>query len=181
LIGNAIGTDLIDRSKASQVQGQTSTGIDKGTTSTSTDIKGQSSQQAASPQGNYNCQLRIYVNEPVSRWKDITGFYEYDFGFIGFAENKILSIPYLGTYTDTIIWSVPAFIGTVDGNNIAVTAAVFNLDDGHTAYSDPPAGAPFTAYYVDATAYATPGNPGADHSGGGFTHTVFIEEATATW
>lgn len=61
-----------------------------------------------------------------------------------------------------------------------VMAAVYN-SEGHTAYSYPPSSNPFTAHYVDAMAAANAGETGYNHVQTGFTHTVFTEEATATW
>ena len=101
---------------------------------------------------------------------------------MGFAKNEILAVPYLETYTDTMIWNVPPFADTVSELNIAATVAVFDRDDAHSALAAPQYGSnAFTAYYVDGSAIARPGQPGANNAGGGYTHTVFIEEATATW
>ena len=86
-----------------------------------------------------------------------------------------LSINYLDTYEDTATWN-----GDVSEGNVIVMAAVFNVVS-HKAYAYPPSRNPFDAYYVDAAAAATPGNTGYNTVIENFTHTVFVEEGTATW
>jgi hypothetical protein len=181
LVGFAFGTDMLDLSKVSPVPERSLSGAEEVIVFEAVDPQEESEQQIEMTRGNYNCYLRIYINEPVSRFRDSNGR-EYEFGFLAFAKNEPLSIPYLETYTDTMIWNAPYFVDTVSETNIAVSAAVFNQDEAHTTYSDPPYNDnTFTAYYVDGSAIATPGHPGTNSPGGGYTHTVFLEEATATW
>jgi hypothetical protein len=122
----------------------------------------------------YKGALRIYIVEIESRWKmEDRQFYHnalYDFAF-----NDEISIRYLETYEDTIIWS-----GDVVNNNVIVMAALFN-ENGHTNYADPPDRRPFTAHYVDAAAGAKPGETSTNTVNEDFTHTVFLEKGTATW
>ncbi|UCF13533.1 MAG: hypothetical protein JSW06_04550 [Thermoplasmatales archaeon] len=122
----------------------------------------------------YRGHLRIYIVEIISRWNDYSGE-PYHFGFMDFAYDDSLSIDYLDTFTDSITWS-----GDVEEDNIMVMAATFN-PVAHQGFSNPPAGKPFEAHYVDAAAGATPGNTGFNTVTENFTHTVFIEEGTATW
>lgn len=122
----------------------------------------------------YRGHLRVYVVEIISRWSDYSGE-PYHFGFMDFAYDDSLEIDYLDTYTDSITWS-----GDVEGDNIMVMAATFN-PVAHQGFSNPPAGKPFEAHYVDAAAGATPGNTDYNTVTENFTHTVFIEEGTATW
>ena len=61
-----------------------------------------------------------------------------------------------------------------------VVAAVFNSMK-NVGYSKPPSGNPFDAFYIDAAAGATPGDPGSNQVTEEFTHTVFLEEGTASW
>jgi hypothetical protein len=136
--------------------------------------------------GNYNCYLRIYVVEPESRWVDYTDTYHYDFGFLGFGIDSALSIPYQDTLELTRTWNVnqSIYVDDISSSNIQVIAVLFNAEDGGTGLSDPlymedPLGAPFTIHHVDASAAATPGNPGSDISDGSSTHSVFIEESTS--
>jgi hypothetical protein len=136
--------------------------------------------QDKSGRADYNCFLRVYVVEPVSRWKDNTNFYHFDFGFLGFAHDTTLSLAYQETYQETKTFdSLTSGYGFTEDNIMAI-AVLFNADDYHTAYSDPPSGSSFTAYHVDAAAAATPGVPGYDTAYGVYTHTVFIDEATRT-
>ena len=123
----------------------------------------------------YKGHLRVYVVEIISRWDDYSGE-PYHFGFIDFAYDDTLSIDYLDTYTDSMTWT-----GDVEENNIMVMAAVFNSKT-HLGYAYPPTTSnPFEAFYVDAAAGTTPGNIDYNTNTENFTHTVFIEEGTATW
>jgi len=128
----------------------------------------------------YQGHLRIYVVEPESRWNNYDGE-PYHFGFLDFAYNDVLSIDYLDTYSDTIIWNGnQAGFGDIQENNIIVMAALFNPEI-HKGYSNPPTNFPFEAHYVDAAAAATPGNSASNTVNEEFTHTVFVEEATAEY
>ena len=137
------------------------------------------------PDGNYNCRLRVYVAEPLSRWKDYTNYYYYEHGFLGFGIDTSLSIAYQETVNITRTWDVSQnpLINDISGTNIEVFAVLFNSDSAGINYSDPlfedPYGAPFTIHYVDATAHATPGNPGSDAPSANSTHAVFVEEGTS--
>jgi hypothetical protein len=140
--------------------------------------------QIQSPDGNYDCRLRVYVVEPESRWLDNTGYYHYEFGFLGFGVDSALSIPYQQPTEITGTWDVSqsGYVADIAADNIMVIAVLFNAESAGTGISDPyyddPYGAPFTIYPVDASAGATPGNPGANVSDANSTHTVFIEEST---
>ena len=122
----------------------------------------------------YTGHLRIYIAEKESRWDDDSGK-PYHFGFIDYAYNEKLSINYLDTYTDSITWN-----GDVEADNLIVFAAVFN-PIANVGYAYPPETNPFEAHYVDAAAGATTGNTSYNSVTEDFTHTVFIEEGTATW
>jgi hypothetical protein len=122
----------------------------------------------------YQGHLRLYVVEPTSRWNDNSGT-PYHFGFLEFAYDNAILIDYLDTYTDTINWN-----GDITEDNVMVIAAVFN-PTGHQSYAYPPSTNPFTAYYVDAAAAAIPGTTDYNTQNENYTHTVFIEEGTATW
>lgn len=125
----------------------------------------------------YQGTLRIYMSEPVSRYRDYNNA-RYEFGFLDFAAVQGLAIADGEVYTHEVTWdaSVSGFTG-VDPDNIIAQVAVFNPTP-YTAYSNPPSGAPFFAYWTDAAAEATPGVPGQNVENQDFTHTVFVEEAT---
>ena len=128
----------------------------------------------------YTGQLRVYVVEPISRWDNYDNE-PYHFGFLDFALNEKLSIDYLGTYSKQVTWNAQdAGYSNVQQNNIMVIAAIFN-PEAKKAYAYPPLQNPFNAYYVDAAAGATPGNTDHNTKNDEFTHTVFVEEGTATW
>jgi len=138
---------------------------------------------------NYGGTLRVFVVEPTSRWQD-SEYKKYDFGFLSFAIEQPISVPYGETVNYQATWNGNDFtyaagppaltFGDVTEGNIMVMAVVYN-DDPVTAYSNPPTGAPFLAYYVDAAASATPGHTGYNTTTPTSTHTMFIEEGSATW
>ena len=128
----------------------------------------------------YNGHLRVYVVEPVSRWNNHDDK-PYHFGFLDFAMDEELSIEYQNTFTKQVTWNAQdAGYQDVNENNIMVMAAVFN-PLSYLSYAYPPLKNLFDAYYVDAAAAATPGTTGYNTVNDEFTHTVFCEEATATW
>lgn len=122
----------------------------------------------------YTAQLRVYIVEPISRWNNYYGD-PYHFGFLGFACNENISIESLHTLQKSITYH-----GDINPNNIMVITVLFNSKQ-YQKYADPPFRKPFWAYYVDASAAATPGTTGYNTESTSFTHNVFIEEATATW
>ena len=121
----------------------------------------------------YDGTLRVYVIEPESRW-DMYDGQPYHYALLDIVSTEQLSIEYLDTYQDTITWN-----GEVSEDNIMVMAAVFN-PEAFLKYAYPPNN-PFDAYYVDAAAGAHPGETDYNVVIENFTHTVFIEEGTATW
>jgi thiol-disulfide isomerase/thioredoxin len=128
----------------------------------------------------YEGHLLIFVVEPESRWNHYSEE-PYHFGFLDFAFDATLAIPYQDTFEESLIWnSTEAGWSGVQGENIMVIAAVYN-PEMHQGYAHPPNQHPFDAYYVDATAGATPGTTGYNEVTEDFTHTVLCEEATATW
>jgi hypothetical protein len=144
---------------------------------------------SADSRGNYNGNLKVYMVEKESRWKDYTNYYHYERGFLDFAFDTVLSLPYHQTYQQTKIWDARAAGWASDAdsvyireNNMMAIAVLFNSESDGINHSDPyyddPEGAPFTIYPVDASAEATPGLPGYDTAYGSSTHTVFIEEGT---
>jgi hypothetical protein len=126
----------------------------------------------------YEGRLRVYIVEPRSRW-DNYDHDPYHFGFLDFAVDEAISINYLDTYTKQITWDSLNAGYNVFENNIMAIAGVFN-SEVNKGYSDPPLGNPFDAYYVDASAGATPGNTGYNTVNEDFTHTVLVEKATST-
>ncbi|UCD17930.1 MAG: hypothetical protein JSV44_03220, partial [Candidatus Zixiibacteriota bacterium] len=135
--------------------------------------------QAVSGGIDYTGWLRVYVVEPESRWRDATGI-PFEFGFLAFASDELISVPYQQTYTDTIVWhGAEVGFGDIQSNNIMVIAVAFNTEL-HQGYSSPPDNYPFDAYYVDAAAAATIDSQWSNTTSPGFTHTVFIEEGSTT-
>jgi hypothetical protein len=131
--------------------------------------------------GDYTGWVRLYVVEPTARWKDNNG-YDYHFGFLDFALDSTIVLPDGSRYHRSVTWDASAagWYG-VSESNIMVIATIFNAQEYETGYSYPPYSYPFTAYYVDATAGATPGTVDSNNTTPNSTHTVFVDEATATW
>ena len=98
-------------------------------------------------------RLKIFIR-PVGN--DFNGN-PYYHAFLDFAENKNINIPAGDSISDVITWDgAAAGYPGISKDNIQVILAVFD-DEGHTSYSDPPSGNPFTAYYSDECVAATPG------------------------
>jgi hypothetical protein len=121
----------------------------------------------------YQGLLRLYIVEPVSRYVDYYGT-PFDFGFLGFALNQPITVTYRDTIDQIVAWSGSALAA----NNVMVIAVLFSSVE-HQAWSNPATQSnPFMAHWVDAAASAVPGTTGSDSSWSGYTHTVFLEEAT---
>ncbi len=133
----------------------------------------------AGSQATYDGTVRIYVVEPESRWDDNNGD-PFDFGFLDFAQVQTISVPDADTYSNSLSWDPAANGWTgVTSDNIEIIVVLFDDDYVETdAY--PPYGYYFNAYYVDAACAALPGIPGRNISDAEYTHTVFLEEGTAT-
>jgi hypothetical protein len=128
----------------------------------------------------YDGTLRVYVVEPESRWDDYDGN-PYHFAVLDIALEETLSIEFMDTYNTQLNWKGSDYgYDNIQEDNIMVIAAVFN-PESNKRYANPPTKNPFNAFYVDATAGARPGNQGENIVTSNFTHTVFAEEATATW
>jgi len=128
----------------------------------------------------YKGHLRIYIVEPESRWDNYDDE-PYHYGFLDYAFNDVISIDYLDTYSETIIWNGNQNdYGDIEESNIMVFAAIFNPEI-NKAYAEPPLGGAFEAHYVDAAAGVKPGNTDSNVVNENFTHTVFVEEGTDTW
>ncbi len=132
------------------------------------------SQSQQTEEQPYEGHLRIYIVEPESRW-NMANQEPYHYAMLDMAFDDTISIPYLDTYEDTRTWS-----GDAAEDNIMIMAALFN-PVSHQGYAYPPSNNPFDAYYVDAAAAAYPGETGYNTVNEEFTHTVFIEEGSATW
>jgi hypothetical protein len=127
----------------------------------------------------YDGTLTVYVVEPSSRWFDGSGT-RYNFGFLDYGAIEAISLDNKERWSGEFTWNPHwAGFGDVTVGNIMVIAVV-SVDTAVMADAAPPDGYWFNAYYVDAAAGATPGQPGENETGGGFTHTVFVEEGTET-
>ncbi len=146
-----------------------------GSSNQSTIVVGEGQITEAGEKTAYAGKLRIYVMEPSGRWKYDNGGATIEHAFVGFAVDEVLCLR--DSYSGSVVYYTPF---TVTSGNIAAVGAVFNPTP-HAAYADPPSANPFTAYWVDACATAKPGIPGTDTASLGYTHTVMVEQGTATW
>jgi hypothetical protein len=105
---------------------------------------------------DYPGTLRVYIVELESTHYDDYSGNPYYHAFLDFAINDPINIAAGVTYSDSVVWdkNTNGFPGLLV-DNVQVILAVFD-DTPHTAYSDPPSGAPFNAYYVDETIAVIP-------------------------
>lgn len=134
--------------------------------------------QALEANGHYyDCNVKVYVVEPNSRWTDNVGF-NYQYGLLGTALDANVTLVNQTPYTNSVTWTGSAHgYGDITEGNIMVIAVVSSVDS-YTGYSDPPSGNPFDVYNVQATAAATPGETGHDDASAPYTHTAFMIEGS---
>ncbi len=116
----------------------------------------------------FDGSLRIYVVEETSSlgWRDLQNQL-YEFPFLAYAINSALTLNDT-VWDTTVTWDGYDFgYNSLRGDNIAVQAVLFSNSNGLPA----------------AAAMAYPGIPGSNYvnTDSGYTHTVFVEEGTATW
>jgi len=123
-------------------------------------------KQALADPPYWEGSLRVYVVEHLSSlgWKDLNGKV-YDFPFLAYAINLGSLVINDASWDTTVTWDGYDFgYNNLQENNIAVQAVLFSQADG----------------YPEAAAMAESGLLGSNVMGPG-THTVFVEEGTATW
>jgi len=105
----------------------------------------------------------------------------YENGFLDFAIDQDVNLTYQDTFSTTVTWVGSAHgFSNITENNILVIATVSD-ENWQWGYANPPHANPFHMYKGQAAAMALPGETGHDDHSGSYTHTVFVEEATATW
>ena len=111
----------------------------------------------------YPCYVRVFVTEKQSslNWKD-SGGKLYKFPFLDWAINKLVTLPPNGTWTEEVVWKGSQHndgyghtFANIQYDNLQVVIAVFDSTP-HQAYSNPPSGGAFTAYYADEANAAVP-------------------------
>jgi hypothetical protein len=117
--------------------------------------------------------------EPKSRWQDATS-QTYAFGFLDYATQQPLTVIEKTRWTVELSFNaVAAGYADVTADNLQATV-VITTNQSVEADANPPLGAWFDAFFVDATAEAQVDSVGWNETASGFSHTVFIEEATET-
>jgi len=140
---------------------------------------------AATADRGYLGRLKVYIIEPDSRWESYNAGTYYHNGFLGFAYDSTFDLAALGGSMDrTVTWDgATAGYGDVTPDNIKAIVVLTNMSESFPASSDTIGGHahPFDAYYHDAAAAAAVGEQGFNVVNDNFTHTVFLDEGTATW
>jgi hypothetical protein len=109
--------------------------------------------------------IKVYVVEEVSSMGWTSGGHLYEFPFLAFAINSSLVLNDT-VWDTTVTWDGYDFgYNDLREDNIAVQAVITSKIDG----------------FHEAAAMAYPGIPGSNILEDGSTHTVFVEEGTATW
>ncbi|UCC44034.1 MAG: hypothetical protein JSU65_13125 [Candidatus Zixiibacteriota bacterium] len=136
--------------------------------------------KSSSVSAAYTGTLRVYVAERFSRYRDSDN-HPYEYGFLDFALVESLNIPEDSTWEQTVVWDAEAAgMAPINEYHIMAMAVVFN-SDGTVKDADPGEGNWFTAHYGDAAASADTRQPGRNKVIDNYSHTVFVEEGTATW
>ncbi len=125
---------------------------------------------------DYEAELRLYVVEPDSRWRADDNKIYFN-GFLNFALDTYITM----NSGDRNRWSGSFTYSGLTGDNVKVIAVLTDPTPQATNYSNPPSGAPFIPYYADAACEAEAGFVDSNKTTGNSTHTVFVEEGTATW
>ena len=133
----------------------------------------------------YLGRLIIYIVEPDSRWQTYTAGQYYHNGFIGFAYDSTFDLTAAGGTLDrTISWHPISAYNDITPDNLMAIAVLYDQSTYVSTCCDTNVSTCayyFNAYYSDACAAATVGEEWFNTVNDNFTHTVFIEEGTATW
>ena len=125
---------------------------------------------------DYTGFLRLFVVEPLSRWKasDSKNFYN---GFLNLPLDSSIVLADGTRYHLRYYWTHTH--SNIQENNIAVAATIVN-NDWSINYSNPPSGASFYAFPVDAATFASAGETDSNKTAPGFTHTVWAEDGSTS-
>lgn len=128
----------------------------------------------------YTGIIKVYMTETISRWRDHNNS-KYAYGFMDFAFIHEVSVNDGAIFDTTVIWNATsAGYGDLAETNVTVMTAVFDTT-GYLQDAYPGHYYWFLAHNTDAAASAHPGYPGRNYTGPDYTHTVLLEEATATY
>jgi len=135
---------------------------------------------------SYSGKIRVFVNELTSRWKDKNGI-PFSHAMLTLALDQTVFLLDGDSLVWDLTWDGHNYTGydgisyaNITESNIEVVAAV-SRSDSYVGYSNPPTGAPFNVHLMDASASATPGNPGSNVVVGNYTHSVFVVDGSTTW
>jgi hypothetical protein len=131
--------------------------------------------------GIYSGTVRVYIVEPVSRYRDYGGV-NYEFGALDIPFDSIVDFEYQDSFSRTITWTAAdGNVSSINETNIAAQVVIFN-PEGFLTSSDTAGGNDhnFIAHYADGCAYAEAGHTGTHNPDASNTHTVFLEESTGS-
>lgn len=135
----------------------------------------------ASATASYSGIVKVYLVEPNSRWSFQSGG-DIHQGLLDIIESDSLNLNSGQTASGYHMWDASADAGYtgVTSSNFEAIVVVFNAA-GYDQDAWSPYGYWFTAHNADASVAVQAGEPGEHQTSPGFTHTVFIEEGSATW
>ncbi len=131
----------------------------------------------------YNGQLKIFIVEPISRWKDNNGN-DYHYGFLDFAYDAPFTLLDGDSLSVSYSWDATAAgYGNVNSSNLRAIAVIYDMSHGWEAHSCTTGAScyPFTAYYSDAAAAASVSEQWPNVVNENYSHTTFAEKGTASW
>jgi hypothetical protein len=127
---------------------------------------------------SYSGYIRVFVTEINSRWHDAAGR-SFRYAFLDFALRDTFYLGPEQQLTWDTVWDGSGF-SNLDQANIKIIAALYD-SSCYTGYSYPPDGWEFDIHEVDACAAAVCGETGHNLKTADFTHTVLVEDLTASW
>ncbi len=136
---------------------------------------------AGSALADYSGTVKVYLVEPDSRWSFQSGE-DIHQGLLDILESSSLTLSSGEAAAGYHTWDASSDAGYtgVAADNLQAITVVFNAT-GYDQDAWPPYGYWFTAHDADAAVAVTAGEAAQHQTGAGFTHTVFIEEGSATW
>lgn len=135
-----------------------------------------------SPKAVYNGRVALYVAEEISRWT-MDNNQDFHRATLGIPLDIHVSINDSEIWEREVVWDASAagYPGITE-ENIFTVAAIYNDDESTEMDAYPGYGYYFDAHPCDAAAEAFVDLPGRNaRDWPGFTHTVLIEKATASW
>ena len=141
----------------------------------------ESTPQVDGSRAEYGGNIKVVIVEKISRWRDSQNN-PYENAFLNWVADKNIAVADGAVHTQAAIWNSQSYgYGSLTPGNyeaiafLSVDTAVWtNAYPGGGSYY-------FNAFYTDAVAIGEPGHPGMNDATGSYSHTMLVEEGTATW